>query len=177
MSQGINAEILWREQIRERELRALSTNTLVEEECAPAWKYQLHLGATPETCLRRIIEVVEIVIKQPRHQWPDETQWRAMFPDWFNEQTHSYSLTEVEAMLASTPREHWHELSWDFDSWIDVIREREWQWCCYEYTPPIATIYLGLTCWPANLRTLEHIFRTAGAQIEVGEFLAGQSTR
>ncbi|MEZ4674509.1 MAG: hypothetical protein R2932_09715 [Caldilineaceae bacterium] len=168
MSSTDESPFAWREALRLREISAYQTNDVVEGKSQAGWKYQVDLGNEYQA-LERLLSVIEIVISQPRHQWPSDEEWRTKFPSWFNEKTPSYSREEAESILALRAKEGWYEIPWDFGSWLDAIREREWMWYAYEEHLPYVTIYLGLSGWPANLGTIEHVFKCAGAQIMTNE--------
>lgn len=158
----------WREKLREQEQRAFATNKFTGEVSDAGWKYQLDIGKESQS-LERILEVIKIVITHDREQWPLDEEWERLLPKWFNDATPLISEKAAADMLAAIPRDRWHELPWDFGSWLDAIQEREWMWYGYEEHFPYVTIYLKLSGWPANLGTLEHFFKSAGAQIVANE--------
>ena len=130
-----------------------------------SWSIKLRLDGDVSVCRQRILDVVAIIIATPRHVWPNADQWRAMLPAWFIQQTPERTRAESQALIDMAPRDQWHTLSWEFKSWIQVVREREWSWWSCQQEGDQMMIHLSLSAWPANIDTFNHIVRTAGATI------------
>lgn len=110
--------------------------------------------------------VVRMVLVADQDDWPSDTAWELKLPSWLQ----SYFMTEEQSRVAmeSTPRKSWGDLPWDFHSWLDALRERDWQWWGFERDDAKATVTLKVTGMPPRIDALKQIILAAGGKI-VGE--------
>lgn len=131
----------------------------------PAARYELilKLREEPERTWQRILGVVELIIEQDEARWPDDEWWKATLPPWMS----SFLMTseECDDATARTPRERWNTLPWEFSSWVDAIRERDWRWWGCERSGGEARIVVEITGMPPRIDAFKQIPQAAGAQI------------
>ncbi len=72
---------------------------------------------------------------------------------------------ECELAMAHTPRERWDSLPWEFSSWVDAIRERDWRWWGGERSSDKARVIVAVTGIPPRIDAFKQILLAAGAQI------------
>lgn len=72
---------------------------------------------------------------------------------------------ECDVAMARMPREQWDLLPWEFSSWVEAIREREWRWWGGVRSGDRATIVLDMTDIPPRIAAFRQIPLAAGAQI------------
>lgn len=131
----------------------------------PTWKHDfiLNLRENPDATWQRILGVVEIIVEQDEARWPGDDWWKAKLPLWMS----SFLMTseECDAALARTPREHWDSLPWEFGSWLDAIRERDWRWWGGTRSGDKAQVVVAVTGIPPRIDAFKQIILAAGAQI------------
>lgn len=127
------------------------------------WDFKLDLGPSPEDVWGRIVDAVGSVVAYSDDNWPDDDYWRGALPEWLS----SFMMTadETKAALARTPREQWDDLPWDFRSWLDAIRERDWKWWGYERSGNEVRLVLEVTGIPPRIDAFKQILLASGAQI------------
>lgn len=127
------------------------------------WDFALDLGANPAETWQHILDVVESIAVQDAANWPDDDYWRGILPTWLS----SFLMTaeESDAAMARTPREQWDQLPWDFGSWLDAIRDRDWCWWGGERSADRARVVLEMTGIPPRIDAFKQILLAAGAQI------------
>lgn len=118
----------------------------------------------PHECFSRVIQVIKIVSAQSPDNWPTDGQWRELLPAWFVSSLKVFTPEEAHALLATTSREKWGSIPWEFGSWLDAIRDRGWQWWSSKVAAEKIEICLIIGEWPASLEAFEHIIRAAGGQ-------------
>lgn len=112
-------------------------------------------------CLERVKEVMRIVAAQPQDSWPQEVRWRQLLPTWFVAFFENRSLEEILA----------DESLWHFESWLDAMRLRGWEWWSSKLKDE-ATWEVSLAAfeWPYSLGPLEFLARVSGAfEVEIEE--------
>ena len=128
------------------------------------WDFMLNLGQCPDEVWKRISGVVESIIAYDDESWPDdEDYWRAILPDWLS----SFMMTAEETHLAvaRTPREQWDQLPWDFASWLDAIRERDWRWWGYQRSGSEVRLVLLVIGSPPRIDAFKQILLASGSKI------------
>lgn len=135
---------------------------------AAKWDFALDLGANPEETWHRILEVVEDIVEEDTASWPGDDYWKSALPPWLL----SFLMTpeECDAAMARTPREKWGQLPWEFGSWLDAIRERDWRWWGGERSANSARIVLEVTGIPPRIDAFKQILLAAGAQVLSEEY-------
>jgi hypothetical protein len=129
------------------------------------WVFELDLGDHPESTLAKIRDVVRRVINQDGETWPDDNYWKANLPRWLISRLPEISREEADRLMAETPRERWDELPWDFGSWLDNIREREWKWWGCECSGRKGKLILEVTDVPPRVDAFRQILLAAGGTI------------
>lgn len=132
------------------------------------WEFALDLGANPEEAWERILDVVEDIVGEDAASWPGDDYWKSTLPPWLS----SFLMTaeECDAAMARTPREQWGQLPWEFGSWLDAIRERDWRWWGGERSANSARIVLEVTGIPPRIDAFKQILLAAGAQVLSEEY-------
>lgn len=155
----------WYEQLRLDELIMIEQNYQGELPQGPAWYYHIRLADDADRCFRHIMELMRLILTAPHYAWPSESQWRVMLPAWFLSKTVVRSQAEVEYIMQHVPRQHWSQLAWGLDSWLDVLHDREWRWWSYHRMGHEMVIFFELTSWPALLATFDFVLQAADATI------------
>lgn len=128
------------------------------------WIYSVRPRGDLNDSLSRIKQIVKIIASQSPQKWPTDERWRSILPDWFVESLKFYTQEEAELLLAITPREKWSEIPWDFQAWLEAIRDKGWQWWSSKAHELEIEICLSIVEWPARLEAFEHIITAAGAE-------------
>lgn len=145
------------------ELDRLRRNSIESDIKRAYWSFELGLGENPAETLQRILQVVEKIVTQSANAWPDDDYWRSNLPLWLS--TFMMTAEECDAAMARTPRAQWNQLPWEFGSWLDAIRERDWRWWGSESTGDRARIVLEVTGIPPRIDAFKQILLAAGAKI------------
>lgn len=145
------------------EIKRFKKHGLVSPLPAARHDFVLNLGENADAKWERILSVVEIVIEQDEAHWPDDDWWKAKLPPWMS----SFLMTseECDVAMARTPRERWDSLPWEFGSWLDAIREREWRWWGSARSGDRAKIIVEVIGIPPRIDAFKQILFAAGAQI------------
>lgn len=145
------------------ELERLKQGELASALPSEKWDFALDLGANPAETWQHILSAVETIVAQDAANWPDDDYWKGALPTWLS----SFMMTaeESDAAMARTPREQWDQLPWDFGSWLDAIRERDWRWWGAEQSENRARVVLEVTGIPPRIDAFKQILLAAGAQI------------
>ncbi|NEX59622.1 hypothetical protein [Noviherbaspirillum galbum] len=133
---------------------------------ANPWEFDVDLGTSPNEALNRILSIVYEVAKHDADSWPSDNDWRISLPSWFKEKVPELNKEETDQLLASTPRDKWDTLPWEFFSWIDAMRDRGWKWWGYSQSGNLATIVLHIATYPERIDAFREILRAAGVKIE-----------
>lgn len=164
-AQGQGDSSFWNDDRPHGELNRLKWYTAGEVPPGPAWKIVADLGNEPEVCFKKVMDVIEKILTTSRESWPDADNWKVMLPGWFLEATQEFTQAEYSELLSKTSEDDWDTLPWDFESWLNAIHVRDWQWWSYIRNEGNLEIQLTLTGWPAHLEAFEHILEAAGANI------------
>ncbi len=150
------------------EIERLKRDKLASTLPSTKWDFVLDLGENPSEVWQRILGVVESIAGQDAASWPDDDYWERALPGWLL----SFLMTpeECDAAMARTPREQWDQLPWEFGSWLDAIRERDWYWWGGERSENSARIVLEVTGIPPRIDAFKQILSAAGAQILSEEY-------
>lgn len=140
------------------------TNNLTSMPANP-WEFYVELGEDPDDTLSRVLAVIHEIAKHGRDEWPSDDEWRTVLPDWLKQQLPELTREETERLMATTPREQWDKLPWEFGSWLDAVRDRGWKWWGYKQRGNTATLVLHIAMFPERIGTFKEILRTAGVVI------------
>lgn len=128
------------------------------------WGFKIDLGPSPDEVWERIVDVVQRIVAYDYDSWPDDGYWREALPKWLS--SSMITLEEARVLMARTPREKWNELSsWEFGSWLDAIRERDWKWWGYERSGNEVHLILEVTGIPPRISAFKQIVLASGAKI------------
>lgn len=127
------------------------------------WEFELDLGPSPEETWGKIAHVVRAVVSQDASSWPDDDAWRAVLPEWLT--SFLLSPEECDELIARTPREQWASLPWEFGSWLDAMRERDWKWWGAARDENKLRIVLELTGIPPRVAAFKQILIASSAEI------------
>ena len=75
----------------------------------------------------------------------------------------TYTSEELSSIL--TDHSEWADLAWTFGSWLDRIRDRDWEWWSVMYKGEITTIYISIIGEPFSAKALEHLIISAGGRL------------
>lgn len=115
-------------------------------------------------CVERILCVMEVIARHRRDDWPDDTYWSEQLPEWLLKTFSSYTPQQLSEILSDKSR--WIDLAWTFGSWLDRMRDRDWQWwSLLDSGEGTATIYLAIYGHPCSTKALEHLVVAAGGKI------------
>lgn len=138
---------------------------------SPDWCYEIDCGLDAKVVVDRIVEVIEIVNTQSTISWPSLDEWKNILPTWFVKSFIILTQDEAGALLKATPKNHWHQLPWEIESWLDAVQSRGWEWHSYQTDHNKARIELILNDWPASLEAFEWIVKTSGGKVIEGDFI------
>lgn len=116
-----------------------------------------------ESCIARVISVIDLISKYDRDAWPDDYYWSKVLPQWLLETFKSYTPSELATILSN--RSKWENLAWTFGSWLDRMRDRDWRWWSLDHKDGKITIYLSIDGYPSSTKALEHLIVTAGGRL------------
>ncbi|MGL3214244.1 hypothetical protein [Bradyrhizobium sp. BR 1433] len=127
------------------------------------WSFKIDLGLSPDDVWIRVIDVIQSIVAYNYDSWPNDDYWKTTLPKWLS----SSMITEEEARvaMARTPRGQWDELPWEFGSWLEAIRERDWKWWGYERSGNEVLVVLEVTGVPPRISAFKQILLASGAQI------------
>jgi hypothetical protein len=131
------------------------------------WEAELDLGASPDEIWNRITKVTKLVVSYTETDWPEDATWQTLLPEWLR----SFMMTadECDHITAQTPREHWGDLPWEFGSWLDAMRDRDWMWWGSHRLDNHVRLVLKITGIPPRIDAFKQIILASGATI-ISEF-------
>lgn len=149
------------------EIKRLNNNNAGETTAGPSYTYEIQPEGDVSECLSRIKLIVQLIAAQSREAWPTEATGRALLPSWFiNDSFTFFTTEEAQFFVMTTPKGKWAELAWNFDGWLEAIRDRGWAWWSSRVRGDgKAEICLSLGEWPASLEAFEQIVRAIGAKL------------
>jgi hypothetical protein len=132
------------------------------------WEFRIDLGNHPNLAWERILGVVGEIIRFDSESWPADNDWQRRLPEWLI--SSMLTLDECGALMQATPRQEWGSLPWEFGSWLDRMREREWRWWGYEKAGRDVRLVLQVTDIPPGIDAFKQIVLAAGATILPDDF-------
>lgn len=96
------------------------------------------------------------IIEMGTYKNQDDEVWEKKLPKWFVLKTKDISR---DRLLANNQL-------WDFGSWIDAIRQREWKWWGIKNFDSKTTIYLETTGYPYNIDPFFYMLYSIGVDFE-----------
>ena len=116
-----------------------------------------------EECIARVTSVMKLVIECDCEHWPDDNYWRGRLPEWLMRTFKSYTPLELSKILSD--RSCWADLVWTFGSWLDRMRDRDWQWWSLLDKDGKLTVYVTIQGYPCSTKALEHLIVAAGGEL------------
>ncbi|HXR90218.1 MAG TPA: hypothetical protein VN750_08045 [Steroidobacteraceae bacterium] len=129
------------------------------------WFYDVQLGAAPGDVIERIKSIVRQVVAASSGPWPSDDEWRGKLPPWLLRELPTLSREECQSLMDKTPKNLWHTLPWEFGSWLDAIKRRNWRWWGCSVNGNKLNLVLEILNEPASLEAFEVIVRAAGGVI------------
>jgi len=114
------------------------------------------LGEEPDETAKKFLSVIEsllIVSKEANSSldtWPTSEQWKRRLPLWLLTIYQDMSLKGSE---------------WNYDAWLDSIKNRVWWWWSYRKTDGTLVIELQLDSWPYSVWALEQLALVSGGKL------------
>ncbi len=116
-----------------------------------------------DSCLKKLVVVIKMISVSDHNDWPDDSFWLENLPQWLLETFHTYSPHELNRIMSE--KSSWSFIRWSFGSWIDRMRDREWEWWSIGTTDGIVTICLKSNSHPYSLQPIEHLITSAGGEL------------
>ncbi|MCE1182632.1 MAG: hypothetical protein LWW81_10070 [Rhodocyclales bacterium] len=139
---------------------------------ANPWAFDVDLGLSPDDALLRVLAVVREIASHDPGNWPPDEAWRRTLPTWLKHHLPELTKEETEHLMATTPRDQWDTLPWEFGSWIDAVRDRGWRWWGYRQSGASATLVLHIAMFPERIDAFKEILRAAGINIITERYAA-----
>lgn len=114
-------------------------------------------GIDGKKLLKEIKNFVSSLLKIESLIDPSDRTWEEHLPNWFVKKTKDISY---EDLLRN------HQL-WDFGSWIDAIKRREWKWWGYKLNNIELVIFLETLSIPYNIDPFFYILYSCGVDIDM----------
>lgn len=105
-------------------------------------------------CLDKIRQVVQIISKYNKETWPSYVKFREELPEWFVQKILQNSITIIE----KNPEKY----LWNYESWIDALKYRNWYWWSCETIGDGWSIILNAVDSPLIIEPFEYIIRESG---------------
>lgn len=132
----------------------------------PRWEFKLRFPkADCVDAMSPITHVARLIAAQNRSAWPDIDFWTSSLPQWLLAVLPERSVEEAQQLISSTPRERWHEIPWDFRSWLEAIRDRGWEWWGYAIEENHVILVLEIVDMPPRIEAFKVILRAGEADI------------
>ena len=129
------------------------------------WSYEIRLGAPASDVIDKIKAAVRQIISASVDSWPNDDEWWQRLPPWLLNELPSMSREECQRLMAKTPKNLWHTLRWEYGSWLDAMKLRNWRWWGYSVQGSQLNLVLEILSEPAGLEAFEVIVRAAGGTV------------
>ena len=147
------------------EMKRISEQTMPDAMPNLYWECLIDLGDHADLVQAKIMAVVGLIASKDSKNWPTESEWVAMMPDWLIQHIPTLSVEEMTEVLDQTPREDWDHLPWEFGSWIDALKDRGWVWWGCDRKGKIMQIVLEIVSVPPRIDAIKQIPIAAGAEV------------
>jgi hypothetical protein len=104
--------------------------------------------------LSLIKDVMLQISKYNSGNWPNDDEWYQLLPGWFLEKARVYSIEDAMTM----------DKIWHFESWLDAMRYREWEWIGSCIKENKFFIYLKIINLPSIIEPFEFIMFIIGIE-------------
>ncbi len=118
------------------------------------------LGKNPPEIVERLRSVMFTIAEYGGDDWPSDERWNAFVPDWLTSTFRTYSKDEI--LQIRSDRSTWASLAWMFGSWLDRMRDRDWEWWSVSVTADSVTVHVAVDGYPFSTGALEHLIVAAG---------------
>ena len=156
----------------ETEIKRVDVNNELASMPANPWEFDLASDIPMEVAIERIRSVVRLIAHAEPEAWPNDDEWRKSLPPWLKEAIPELTKEETDHLLATTPREKWDSLPWEFGSWLDAVRDRGWRWWGYRTDGNRATVVVHIAMFPERIDAFREILLAAGARISAERYVA-----
>lgn len=142
------------------ELHRINTNINGER---PAGSFVLFSVkcASPAEALTKIKAIAEVLTAMNADSWPTEEEWARRLPRWFVSAIKSNTIE----MIHSNP------ILWDYGSWLDALRMRQWEWFSSQLFANGFEIVCAINGVPYSINTLEYIIYESGGNSDTIQFI------
>jgi hypothetical protein len=118
---------------------------------------------TDSDCIEKIRAVMALVAQFNEENWAADEYWRQSLPKWFLDIfREEYTAQETREILAK--RMDFNE-QWPLGAWLDLTREREWEWWSMVKNDTQFTIYFLVESYPYSIDTLKVLIEAAGGRV------------
>ncbi len=106
-------------------------------------------------CFEKVKEVCLVISDFNKLSWIDYSVWRQQLPRWILE---SFEENNIEDVIQNPEK-----YLWDFESWIDALKDRQWRWWSNRITENgVFEIIVEPLDHPMVIEPLEYIIRESG---------------
>lgn len=146
--------------IEASELKRIDKSGVQEIGAMPSVRYRAICPGGAYESLEKLKIVMRLVAARNEQNWLTDEQWKACLPGWFiSSFDFGESVNRVEA------QEEADDLSWDFGSWLEAMRLREWIWWSSEIKNELTwEVILVLSNEPSILGPFEYLAQISGAE-------------
>lgn len=88
-------------------------------------------------------------------KWPEEEEWKSILPEWFVDSMVNKSLSEIVD----------DKYQWHFESWVDSMRNRAWEWYSSEVKGSNIIITIKLLSVPYIFEQFIYVFYAQGVLV------------
>ena len=129
------------------------------------WFYEIQLEAPAEAVIDKIKVAVHQIVSASAESWPSDDEWRRRLPPWLLKVLPVMSREECQQLMVETPKNLWHTLPWEYSSWLDAMKLRNWRWWGYSVRGNQLDLVLEIVSEPAGLEAFEVIVKAAGGVV------------
>ena len=107
----------------------------------------------PDEVLRKTKEIMKLISQYAyTNDWPNDEEWKTILPNWF-----------VESMTLKTSDDrNKDENLWHFESWIESMYHRAWEWYSSKVSNDSIEITIELLSIPYVFEQFLYIFYSQG---------------
>ncbi len=154
------------------EKERLQANNELASMPANPWEFEIDLGSHPDATLEKILAVLRIIAAHSADEWPSDDEWKGALPVWLLSSLPELTKEETDRLLATTPRDRWDSLPWEFGSWLDAVRDRGWLWWGHRREGSRAKVVVHIAMLPERIDAFKELLRVAGATVLTEKYAA-----
>ncbi|MET3034803.1 hypothetical protein ABXT08_01755 [Chryseobacterium sp. NRRL B-14859] len=111
----------------------------------------------PQEVLKKAKEVMKSVAQFAHtNNWPKDSEWKSILPKWFVESMTNKTLDEIMSQ----------DGQWHFESWIESMYHRAWEWYSSKIEGNTIIIVLNLLSVPYVFEQFLYIFYSQGISMK-----------